>query len=62
MERRVSVTEPQSIQMRAGFWKMTNIPNFANSNKIVGTGESFGRITAKFNNPLIVQLAPDSQF
>jgi hypothetical protein len=41
---------------------MTNIPNFANSNKIVGTGESFGRITAKFNNPLIVQLAPDSQF
>jgi len=62
MERRVSVTEPPSIQMRAEFWKMTNTPNFANSNNILGTSESFGRITAKFNNPLIVQLAPDSQF
>jgi len=62
MERRIPVTESQSVHFRAEFFNLTNTPNFANPNNMLGTGDSFGRITAKSNNPRIIQLALKYQF
>jgi hypothetical protein len=57
MERTISVSDSQSIHLRMEFFNLTNTPNFANPNNTVGTGEAFGKITAKSNNPRIIQLA-----
>jgi hypothetical protein len=62
MERSIHVSESQSIHFRMEFFNLANTPNFANPNNTVGTGEAFGKITAKSNNPRILQLALKYQF
>jgi len=62
LERTLSIAETHSAHVRAEFFNLTNTPNFANPLNIVGTGEAFGKITAKSNNPRIVQLALKYQF
>jgi hypothetical protein len=62
MERTIRVSESQIIHFRTEFFNLTNTPNFANPNNTVGTGEAFGKITAKSNNPRIIQLALKYQF
>jgi hypothetical protein len=62
VERGISITEAQSVHFRVEFFNLTNTPNFANPNNMVGTGEAFGKITAKSNNPRIIQLALKYQF
>jgi len=62
VERAVRITDTHSIHLRAEFFNLTNTPNFANPLNLVGTGEAFGKITAKSNNPRIVQLALKYQF
>jgi hypothetical protein len=62
LERTLHITETHSVHVRAEFFNLTNTPNFANPLNIVGTGEAFGKITAKSNNPRIVQLALKYQF
>jgi hypothetical protein len=43
-------------------FNLTNTPNFANPLSMLGTAEAFRKITAKSNNPRIVQLALKYQF
>ena len=62
VERIVSITESHNIHLRAEMFNLTNTPNFANPLNIVGTGEAFGKITGKSNNPRIIQLALKYQF
>ena len=62
IERQIPITESQSVHLRGEFFNLTNTPNFANPSNMLGTGDSFGRITAKSNNPRIIQLALKYQF
>lgn len=62
MERTIHVSETQSVHFRMEFFNLTNTPNFANPNNTVGFGAAFGKITAKSNNPRIVQVALKYQF
>jgi len=62
VERTFPVTESQAIHFRTEFFNLTNAPNFANPNNMLGTGETFGKITAKSNNPRIIQFAFKYQF
>lgn len=62
LQRSLRITESHSIHLRAEFFNMTNTPNFANPLNLVGTGEAFGKITGKSNNPRIIQLALKYQF
>lgn len=62
LERSLHIAETHSIHLRAEFFNLTNTPNFTNPLNFVGTGEAFGKITAKSNNPRIVQLALKYQF
>jgi hypothetical protein len=57
LERSFGLLENQSVHFRAEFFNLTNTPNFANPNNTVSFGAAFGKITAKSNNPRIVQLA-----
>ena len=57
MERTIRFSDSQSVHLRAELFNLTNTPNFANPFNMVGTGEAFGKITAKSNNPRIIQLA-----
>ncbi len=61
-ERTLRFSEAQSVHLRAEFFNLTNTPNFANPLNMVGTGEAFGKITAKSNNPRIIQLALKYEF
>ena len=61
-ERTIPVVEPHSFHFRAEFFNLTNTPNFANPNNTVSSGASFGRISAKSNNPRIIQFAMRYQF
>lgn len=62
LERTIAISESQRVHMRAEFFNLSNTPNFANPLNMVGTGEAFGKITAKSNNPRIIQLALKYQF
>jgi hypothetical protein len=62
MEKSVRTWESQSVHLRAEFFNLTNTPNFANPSNTVSFGPSFGKITAKSNNPRIVQVALKYQF
>jgi hypothetical protein len=62
MERKITITEAQSVHLRFEFFNLANTPNFANPNNMVGTGETFGKITAKSSNPRIIQVALKYQF
>jgi hypothetical protein len=62
VERTFPVTESQAIHFRTEFFNLTNTTNFANPNNMLGTGDSFGKITAKSNNPRIIQFALKYQF
>ena len=62
MERTVSISDSQSVHLRAEFFNLSNTPNFANPLNFVGTGEAFGKITGKSNNPRIIQLALKYEF
>ncbi len=62
MERSLRIAESHSIHLRAEFFNLTNTPNFANPLNLVGTGDAFGKITAKSNNPRVIQLALKYQF
>lgn len=62
MERAIRFSDSQSVHLRAEFFNLTNTPNFANPNNMVGTGEAFGKIAAKSNNPRIIQLALKYEF
>jgi hypothetical protein len=62
MERAIHFSDAQSVHLRAEFFNLTNTPNFANPFNFVGTGEAFGKITAKSNNPRIIQVALKYQF
>ena len=62
LEKGVHIRESQSVRLRGEFFNLTNTPNFANPNNITSFGPAFGKITAKSNNPRIVQLALKYQF
>jgi hypothetical protein len=62
VERTIPTRESQSIHLRAEFFNISNRPNFANPLNIVNFGPAFGKITAKSNNPRIVQVALKYQF
>ena len=62
LERPLHIVETQSIHLRAEFFNLTNTPNFANPLNLLGTGEAFGKIAGKSNNPRIIQLALKYQF
>ncbi len=62
LEKALRIADSHSIHLRAEFFNLTNTPNFANPSNMVGTGQAFGKITAKSNNPRIVQLALKYQF
>lgn len=62
MEKTMPFSESRSVHMRVEFFNLTNTPNFANPQNIVNAGEAFGKITAKSNNPRIIQLALKYQF
>lgn len=62
VERAIHLAETHSIHLRAEFFNLTNTPNFSNPLNLLGTGEAFGKITAKSNNPRIIQLALKYQF
>jgi hypothetical protein len=62
LERSLHVAESHNIHLRAEFFNLTNTPNFANPLNLLGTGEAFGKIAGKSNNPRIVQLALKYQF
>lgn len=61
-ERLLRITEAQSVHLRAEFFNLTNTPNFANPLNLLGTGDAFGKIAGKSNNPRIIQLALKYQF
>jgi hypothetical protein len=62
VERSFPFAESQSVHFRAEFFNLSNTPNFANPNNTVNTGEVFGKITGKSNNPRIVQFALKYKF
>ncbi|WP_058186853.1 TonB-dependent receptor [Terracidiphilus gabretensis] len=63
VERSFPFAESQSVHFRAEFFNLSNTPNFANpADNIINTGEAFGKITAKANNPRIIQFALKYQF
>ncbi|HEY2857397.1 MAG TPA: TonB-dependent receptor [Terracidiphilus sp.] len=62
MERTVALTDSQSVHLRGELFNATNTPNFANPLNTLGTGDAFGRITGKSNNPRIIQLALKYEF
>lgn len=62
LERTIPLIESHNIHFRAEFFNVTNTPNFANPNNNLSTGASFGKITAKSNNPRIIQFALKYQF
>jgi len=62
IERTIPIVESHSIIFRAEFFNLSNTPNFANPNNNLSTGASFGKITAKSNNPRIIQFALKYQF
>ena len=63
LERSLHIAETHSIHLRGEFFNLTNTPNFANPvNLLVGTGDTFGKIAGKSNNPRIIQLALKYQF
>lgn len=62
LRRSLRINERNSIHLRAEFFNLTNTPSFANPLNLVGTGEAFGKITGKSNNPRIIQLALKYQF
>jgi hypothetical protein len=57
LERSIPFSDSQSIHLRFEFFNLTNTPNFANPLNFLGTGEAFGKITGKSNNPRIIQAA-----
>lgn len=64
-EKTISISEAQSFHLRAEFFNLTNRANFANpgNGAILGSSSPpFGLITAKSNNPRIVQVALKYQF
>jgi hypothetical protein len=60
LERTFPILEQHSVHLRGEFFNLTNTPNFANPFNIVGP--AFGKITAKSNNPRIIQVALKYQF
>lgn len=62
LERSLQIAESHNIHLRAEFFNLTNTPNFANPLNLLGTGEAFGKIGGKSNNPRIIQLALKYQF
>lgn len=62
LERSLHIAEAHSVHLRAEFFNLTNTPNFANPLNLLGTGEAFGKIAGKSNNPRIIQLALKYQF
>lgn len=62
LQRSLHISEGHSIHLRAEFFNLTNTPNFANPLNLLGTGEAFGKIAGKSNNPRILQLALKYQF
>lgn len=62
IEKSLHIAETHSINLRAEFFNLTNTPNFGNPLNLTGTGEAFGKITGKSNNPRIIQLALKYQF
>ena len=62
LERSLRISESHGIHLRGEFFNLTNTPNFANPLNLLGTGEAFGKITAKSNNPRIIQVAVKYQF
>jgi hypothetical protein len=60
IERAFPVTESQAVHFRTEFFNLTNTANFANPNNTLGA--TFGKITAKSNNPRIIQFALKYQF
>ena len=62
LERSLRIAEGQNIHLRAEFFNLTNTPNFANPLNLLGTGEAFGKIGGKSNNPRIIQLAIKYRF
>jgi hypothetical protein len=60
VERVFPVTESQAVHFRTEFFNLTNTANFANPNNTLGP--TFGKITAKSNNPRIIQFALKYQF
>jgi len=62
MERTIQISDSQNVRLRGEFFNLTNTPNFANPLNMLGTGEAFGKITAKSNNPRIIQVALKYQF
>ncbi len=62
VERSLRISDAHSIHLRAEIFNLTNTPNFANPLNLLGTGDAFGKITAKSNNPRITQLALKYQF
>ena len=62
LERSILISESHSVHLRAEFFNFTNTPNFANPNNAVSFGPAFGKITAKSNNPRIIQVALQYQF
>lgn len=62
VEKSLRTTEAQNIHLRTEFFNLTNTPNFGNPLNLVGTGEAFGKITGKANNPRIIQFALRYQF
>jgi hypothetical protein len=64
-EKTIRITESQSVHFRMEFFNLTNTPNFANpgNGAILGSSSPpFGLITAKSNNPRIIQVALKYQF
>jgi hypothetical protein len=61
-ERTIHTFESQSLHFRMEFFNLTNTPNFANPNNTVSFGAAFGKITAKSNNPRIIQVALKYEF
>ena len=62
IERAFPFAESQSVHFRTEFFNLSNTPNFANPDNTINTGEAFGKITGKSNNPRIVQFALKYQF
>jgi hypothetical protein len=60
VERTFPVTESQTVHFRTEFFNLTNTANFANPNNTLGP--TFGKITAKSNNPRVIQFALKYQF
>jgi Carboxypeptidase regulatory-like domain/TonB dependent receptor/TonB-dependent Receptor Plug Domain len=57
IERTFAIEGSSNIRVRAEFFNLTNVPNFANPNNMLNTGSAFGTITSTSNNPRIIQVA-----